>query len=146
MLNVCVFCHVKEVLSAEKWFAPLDCAGRRINPTAFCKMCADKGWAPSSGSRDPKLPSPFACRARTTIECVSFREAPLEDYKKRPDPISARKDIFTARPSTADIRRTPPAEVRGALLRVRRRRPLANTPGAGDVSGRGSDVPSEGTS
>ena len=74
------------------------------------------------------------------------RDAVIEEYKNRHIPAFARKDIFVARQWMYDLRREPLVELRSALLRVQVHFALANTSGLEDVLGRGSEVPSDGTS
>ena len=64
MSNVCAFCqvrHVKSVcamLSGGKLSVCLDCAGRRIDSTAICEVCADEGLASSLGRGAPSCRPP----------------------------------------------------------------------------------------
>ena len=67
---VCVFCQVKEVLSAGKCFASMDCVGRGINPTAFLRgVCGQRigsvvGVAGSEIAISVRLPGAYNDRVR----------------------------------------------------------------------------------
>ena len=138
--------HVLVLWSAGKWYAYVDCVGRRDTPTTLFEMRADEVLALPSGTLDPKSPSPLKCRACIALEFARFREFPVRSYKNRCDPMATCEDICTACPRVVDIRRAASGDTGSASLRVLRHRPPANASGSEDVRGRGSEVPSEGTS
>ena len=74
------------------------------------------------------------------------RDAVIEEYKIRREPLFVRKDIFVARPLMFELRRAAFLELRSALLRVTRHLPPANTSGLEDALWPGSEIPSDGTS
>ena len=70
----------------------------------------------------------------------------IDEYRYRCDPTAICKDISAVSPWMADLRRATPAELRNALVRVRKRVAPATTSGHEDAPGQGSEVPSDGTS
>ena len=74
------------------------------------------------------------------------RESVAGEYKSRRDPASVCRDIFSVCPWVTEVRRASPAELRAALVRVKKRLPPSSTSGIEDVLGHGGEVPSDGAS
>ena len=92
--------------------------GRRSPPIAPCATCADGGFAPSQGVWSPSAAIPFLCNNCGALDSAKRRDAAIEEYANRSDPLFARKDIFVACPRLVDLRRASLAELRIAFLRL----------------------------
>ena len=141
MSNVCSFCQTQESAPAGKWVARADGAGRRTPPDAVYDSRVDNGFASSLGFWAPGSPAPFRCHDCCASDAADRREAAIDAFQNRRDPTLVCKDIFLARPWMAGLRRASPAELRSALLRVKRRLAPANASGLEDALGQGGDVP-----
>ena len=69
-----------------------------------------------------------------------------KEYKNRCGPAFVRKDSFVVCPWMADLRRAPPAELRSALMPVKKHLPPLDASGLEVALRRGSPAPSDGTS
>ena len=103
-----------------------ECVGRRIPPMTTCDSCADEGLAATMGSWDLTSIAPFKCQMRIVLDSAKYREAAIDDYKHRCDPLSSRKDIFDMCPWAVAMRRASTPELRRALLRVKKHPPLGD--------------------
>ena len=74
------------------------------------------------------------------------RETAKDEYKSRRDPFSICRDISSACPWMTELRRAAPADLRTALVRVKKHLPPSNAPGIEDALGRGGEVPPDGAS
>ena len=133
MSNVCAFCQVKESTSVGKWLVRGDCVGHREPPSALCDTCTDSGFASSIGLWIPNAPVPFRRNICRASGAAKHRESVADEYKSRRDPASVCRDIFSACPWMTGVRRASPAELRAALVRVKKHLPPPNTSGVEDV-------------
>ena len=144
--NACSFCQSKESASGGKWFVGVDSVGRRKPLIAACNSCVDNGYDSSLGTWSPGASAPFRSNICSAIDATKYREAAVDEYTNRCDPLSVCKDIFAACPRMVELPRAAPSELRSALLRVKQHLAPASTPGLEDASGQGSEVLSDGTS
>ena len=93
-------------------------------------------WGASSAN-------PLRRQTCVALESVRRREAMIEEYKNRCDPLYVRKDIFNVRLRIVEIRRVSTNGLRGARCRVEMNLPPANSPGMEDVLGRVGEERSE---
>ena len=143
---MCAFCQVKESTSLGKWLVCGDYVGRRDPPSALRDTCADNGFASSVGQWVPRASVPFRCNICRAWGAAKRRETLADERKSRRDPASVCRDIFSVCPWVAELRRASPAELRTALLCVKKHHPPPNASGLEDVLGRGDEVPSDSTS
>ena len=146
MSNVCPFCQSEESASVGMWFACVDCVGRRNPSSAACDSCVDYGYDSSLDAWSPSESTTFRCNVSSALGATMYRDAVIDEYKTRRDPVSMCKDISAACPRMVELRRATPSEFRSALLRVKKHLAPANTSGLEDVLGQGSEVPPGGTS
>ena len=130
----------------DKWLVFSACVGRRDPQTALCEMRVDKRYAQTFGLWMPSAPAQFRRNVCLALHSVKHREAAVGEFKSRFDPAPIRRDTFAAYPWMAEVRRSTPAEIRSALLRVKKDLPPPNASGLEDVLGQAGEVPSEGTS
>ena len=71
-----------------------ECVGRRGPSMATCDSCADEGLAATMGSWDLTSIAPFKCQMRIGLDSAKNREAVINEYKHRRDPLYVCKDIF----------------------------------------------------
>ena len=95
------------------------CVGRRDPPNTLCDVRLDNGHVPTRSLWAPGASAPFRCHACVALGVSKSRETVTEGFKSRRDPTSVCKDILVVCPRVVDIRRTTPAELRSALLRVK---------------------------
>ena len=96
-------------------------------------------WAPGSSA-------PSCGDVCGTLGAAKHREAVVDDYKSRRDPMLVCKDISIVRPWMVELRRAPPTESRSVLQRAKKHLAPEKTSDSEDVLGQGSDIPSDGTS
>ena len=144
--NACSFCQSKESASGGKWFVGVDSVGRRKPLIAACNSCVDNGYDSSLGTWSPGASAPFRSNICSAIDATKYREAAVDEYTNRCDPLSVCKDIFAACPRMVELPRAAPSELRSALLRVKKHLAPANASSLEDVLGQGCDVRSDGTS
>ena len=137
--GACV-CRTKENATAGKRFVCPYCVGRRSPRIAVRETCADSGFAPWAGLRAPSGAAHFWRHSCSALDSAKYREAAVEEYKNRCDPLFARKDIFVVCPCMVDLRCASAVELRSALLRG------GHSSGLEEMLGRGSEAPSGGTS
>ena len=133
MSNVCASCRVKEPTSVGKWLLCGDCIGHREPPSSLCDTCTDSGFASPIGLWIPNASVPFRCNICRALGAAKHRESVVAEYKSRRDPASVCRDIFSACPWITGVRRASPAELRAALVRVKKHLPPPNTSGVEDV-------------
>ena len=127
--------QTKESLTAGKWLVSPGCVGRRPPPVAVRGTCADGGSALPFGLRRPNGTAHFRCHTCSALDPAKHREAAVEAYQGRRDPLFVRKDSFVLCSWMADVWRATSADL-----------PPANAPGLENASGRGGEAPSGGTS
>ena len=120
--------------------------GRRSPPIAPCATCADGGFAPSQGVWSPSAAIPFLCNNCGALDSAKRRDAVVAEYENRCGPLLARKDLLVASSRMVDLRLASLVELRGAVLRLQKHLPPANTSRLEDALRQGSEVPSDGTS
>ena len=113
MSNVCPFCQTKESASASKWIVRGDCAGRRDPPSAVRDLCADNGFASSSGTWPPNAMAPFRRNICRALGAAEYSETVAGEFRDWCDPSSICRDMFAACPWIVELRRAPPAVERG---------------------------------
>ena len=113
----------------------VECVGCRNPPGAARDFCVDNGYASSLGTWPPGASTPFRCNVCCAPDATKYREAAIDEYKNRRDPTAIYEDISAVGPWVADSRRATPAELRHALLRVKKHLAPANSSGLQDVLG-----------
>ena len=101
---------------AGNWFVCPDCVGRRSPAMTICDSFVDKGLPTTTGARGKTRSSPFKRRMCIALESVELREAVIDEYTHRRDPVYVRKDIFDVCPWMVEIRRASTPELRSPLL------------------------------
>ena len=146
MSNVYAFCKTRAGATEGKWFFYPGCVGRRSPSIAASQTSGDSRFAPSPGLWAPIGAAYFCCRISNASDSAKRREAAVEEYKNRRGTLFVREDVVAAYPWMVDLRRASSAELRSALLRVKKHWPPAGTSGSEDASGQGSETPSDVTS
>ena len=109
-------------------------------------MCAGSVFASPIGLWIPNASVPFCCNICRALGAAKRRESVVGEYKSRRDPASVCRDISPVCPRMTEVRRASPAELRTALVRVKKRPPPPKTYGIEDALGYGGEVPPDGTS
>ena len=106
--------------AAGEWLVCPDCVGRRSPPSALCDACVDNGFKASAGSRARGAAEPFRRNLCCALDAASRREAFVEAYASRRDPMLARKDISAVCLGIVEFCRATLAELRSALLSAKK--------------------------